>query len=227
MKQNNTSRILALIAAAVLLSGCAEPTGKIISDAVRQSDQRAVQRENVLLAEHMALIDKLRAEGDPMGEYLWVRANDDQFIPNPIKDRPTIKKMYEAAAAKGSIDAAHKAALMSFFDGASLGGSYARISEAERAQKALVWRQALVELEAATAQQCYHWGIVLDGMANRRCLRPVVTAGKVWPKFRDGAAYPKDKSLQSTWSAKDDVCLAFLDKQPPQFFFNRKFPACR
>lgn len=220
---------LLIVAALAALSGCVAPpnVGAIMSESIRKSEEGATQRDKALLAQHLKLIEKLRAEGDPMGEYLWVEANEHQLVPNAVTERGALKRLYQAAADKGSIDAQHKVGLMTFYEGAIGNAGYAKSTEKERQEKAIQWRAGLDLLEKSTAKQCFHWGIVLDGMANRHCLRPVVVARQIWPKFRDGFGYPKDTALADAWKQRRDECDAYLAKQDPFFFYGRKFPACR
>jgi len=81
-----------LFVAIVGLTACAPPVGYIIKEANHRNDARAAERGKSLLAEHLKMVDELRAEGDPMGDYLWTRANADRLIPNPISDPLVLKK---------------------------------------------------------------------------------------------------------------------------------------
>lgn len=222
-------RSLLIVAALAALSGCVAPpnVGAIMSESIRKSEEGATQRGKALLAQHLKLIEKLRAEGDPMGDYLWAKANEDELIPNAVVEPGALKRLYQAAADKGSIDAQHKVGLLTFYEGAVVNGRYSTSTENERKEKEVKWRNGLEILEKSTAQQCFYWGIALDGMANQHCLLPVVVARWVWPNFRDGFAYPKDAALADAWRERRDECDAYLAKQDPFFFYGRKFPACR
>lgn len=207
--------------------GCADPVTAIINHNIKKDNEQAIQRDGILLTEHLNMIAKLRAEGDPMGDYLWARANEDKFVPNAITDTETLKKMYQTAATKGSLDAANKVGLMTFNEGGISNAGYSKSTETQKREKEIIWRKGLELLEQSTAKQCYYWGIVLDGMANRRCLKPVVTLNQVWPQFRDGFGYPKDQDLMLKWREKAASCEVFLRNQTVDFYYNRKFSACR
>lgn len=226
MRRNFLNHCLVTIFMSLLI-GCAPPVGSIINQAIRDDNTRAVQRDKVLLAEHLKLIETLRAAGDPMGDYLWAEANEHQLVPNFVTDPVALKQLYQTAAYKGSLDASNKVGLITFSEGAIGGNRYAQSTDAEKQQKEIIWRKGLAVLEESTARQCFYWGIILDGMANRRCLRPVVVARQIWPKFRDGFGYPKDSDLAQYWREKRDTCDVFLAQQSPDFFLFRAFPTCR
>lgn len=217
--------LIALVSAIALITGCASSVGALISQSVYDSDQRAMSRGKELLTEHLKLIEKLRAEGDPMGEYLWTRANADAWVDNPIKDPLVLKTMYENAAAKGSVDAQHMVGLM-LFDGSSSRSGVCTDCPVLKPEDR-DWHKGLAIIEDATKKQCFYWGIVLDGMANRSCLTPVVTAGKVWPKFRDGRIFEKNPDTLALWKQMEDTCDAKLKLLPISYFFTQKFAACR
>lgn len=223
------NRVLLVVASLGALSGCVAPTnvGTIIHESIRKSEEAATQRGQTLLAQHLKLIDKLRAEGDPMGDYLWAKANEDELVPNAVTETVALLRLYQVAADKGSVDALHKVGLLTFYEGAIGNGQYRTSTETERKEKEVKWRKGLEILEKSTAQQCFYWGIALDGMANQHCLRPVIVARWVWPNFRDGFAYPKDAALADAWRERRDQCDAYLAKQDAFFFYGRKFPACR
>ncbi len=221
----HTIRAALLAICFCLLTGCAPRVGSIIMEANRQDSERATARGKDLLAEHLKLIEKLRTEGDPMGDYLWARANADAWVPHPIKDPLVLKKMYEDAAARGSVDAQHVLGLMLFDGSAARTGVCTDCPVLNPEDQD--WRKGLAIIEDASKQQCFYWGIVLDGMANRSCLVPVVTAGKIWPKFRDGRIVEKNANSLSHWKQLEDSCDTELKSLPTVFFFTQKFPACR
>lgn len=210
-----------------LLVGCAPSVGSIIMEANRQDSERATARGKDLLAEHLKLIEKLRAEGDPMGDYLWTRANADAWVPNPIKDPLVLKKMYEDAAAKGSVDAQHVLGLMLFLGGASqTAGANPQgplLSKNDRDPF-----KGMAMIEEASKKQCWHWTVLIagGGSSGRYCLMPEIAAGRIWPKFRDGFMLPKNAASLKQWRELDESCEATIRALPPTFF-NQKFPACR
>ena len=217
--------IFSLVVAIVGLTACAPPVGYIIKEANHQNDARAVERGKSLLAEHLKMVDKLRAEGDPMGDYLWTRANADRLIPNPISDPLVLKKMYEDASKKGSIDAQHVLGLM-LLNGSSTPSGFCLdcpVLKPEDRNPEL----GIELIDKASEKQCFYWSVELDGMANQQCLTPVVTALYVWPNFRDGTLVPKDAVQATRWKQLKLSCAEKLQKLPPQFFFQQKFPACR
>jgi hypothetical protein len=214
-----------ILLAIACLGACATPVGSLIKEANRQNDTRAVERGKGLLAEHLKMVDKLRAEGDPMGDYLWTRANADRLIPNPISDPLVLKKMYEEAAGKGSVDAEHVLGVM-LFSGSSTPSGFCTncpVLKPEDRNPQL----GVEMIDKATAKQCFYWSVELDSMANRQCLTPVVTALYVWPNFRDGTLVQKDAAQAARWRQLELVCREKLQKLPPQFFFQQKFAACR
>lgn len=207
------------------LTACAPPVGRIIMEGNRQADERAVERSKGLLAGHFKLIDKLRAEGDPMGDYLWTRANADRIVPNPISDPLVLKTMYEEAAAKGSIDAQHVLGKMLITGSATPSGFCTNCPMLEPKDRNP--ELGLKLIEQASAKQCFFWSVELDGMANRSCLVPVVTAVFVWPNFRDGQFFAQSDALAEKWRQMRLSCAASIQNLPPTFFFQQKFPACR
>lgn len=206
------------------LSACAPPVGYIVQEANRQSDARAVERGKGLLAEHLKMVAKLRAEGDPMGDYLWTQANADRWLENPIQDPLMLKKMYEDAAIRGSVDAEHVLGVM-LVNGVSSRNTCINCPVLEPKDRNP--ERGLELIEKATAKQCFYWGIRLDGMANRQCLTPVITAGFVWPKYRDGHIVSQSREEAARWKHIEQSCETTLKSLPPQFFFQQKFPACR
>lgn len=77
------------------------------------------------------------------------------------------------------------------------------LAEVER--RDAMWREALVELEQAMQKQCYYLKPYIFAPTRQNCLSPRIAADDVWPKFRDGMAYPKDKPLRDRWF---DMALA-------------------
>lgn len=209
-----------------LLVGCAPSVGSIFMEANRQDNERAIARGKGLLVEHLMLIEKLRAEGDPMGDYLWARANADAWVPNPIKDPLVLKKMYEDAAAKGSVDAQHVLGLM-LITGSSSPYGGGRSDTPVLSVNSRNISLGLATVEHAAARQCWYWEPVIAGVSNTGCLQPVVSAGRIWPKFRDGGIVEKNTNLLSRWKQLEDSCDTKLKSLSTAFFFTQKFPACR
>ena len=215
-----------ILVAAICVAGCAPSVGTLINESVRSSDRRATVRANELLEQHLSLIDRLRAQGDPLGDYLWVRANADGWVKDPVRDPLVLKKMFEDAAAKGSADAKHVLGLMLFDGAASRTG--VNTSGAVLDPKDQNWRAGLALIDEATKQQCWYWAPILDGMANKTCLRPVSTAGIIEPNFREGSrVVQRDDIQQKHWKQLNENCKAFISSQGPKFFFPTRFTACR
>ena len=84
-----------------------------------QIDQsRDRQRLTGLLGDHILEVKRMQAQGNPMGDYLWVYANENGLIPDAEKTPERITAMYQAAADKGSADARLRLALRKFNNGA-------------------------------------------------------------------------------------------------------------
>ena len=230
MKQIFELRLGRRVAVAAFLvavvTACAPPVDRIISEQVRSSDQRAIARGKVLLEEHLRFVARLRSEGDPLGDYLWTRAHADGWIENAITDPIRLKKMYEEAAARGSVDAKHVLGLMLIFGGASQTsganpkGPVLEIKDRDS-------KRGMSLIEAASKEQCWYWTPYLAGVSGTRCLVPEVSATQIWPEFRDGHAFPNDDVLARYWREKRDQCRVLLQKRQPIFLVRDDFPVCK
>lgn len=202
-------------AALLVLAGCVTAIANHFDQAAASS------RGKQLLQSHLEMIEHMRARNDPMGDYLWAQANADSWVPNPEKDPLLIKKMYEDAAAKGSIDAEHVLGLM-LIDGSSSRNICMKcpVLKPEDRNPQL----GLQILEKAIKKQCFYWGIRIDGMAKRQCLTPVTSAGDVWPNLRDGAVFAKNLDEAKRWKAMEDSCIADLKRS---YLSSNNFPVCR
>ena len=198
-------RVSLMVLLASLLAGCGTVVGTTINTANKIELSRDHARTNDLVAAHLKWIKELQAKGNPMGDYLWAVANEDGMVDNPIKDPQIIKQMYTGAAAKGSVDAEILLGQKRFIEGSPRHFNYGRTPE-EIAAKEPVWREGLRKLDQATLQRCYYLKPYVFAPHNRHCLAPRVAADDVWPKFRDGYTYPKDKALRDYWYNKAVAC---------------------
>ena len=190
--------------------GCADPVTTIINQSIKQSGERDNQRVNSLLDDQIHMINKLRSENNSLGDYLWVRANEDKLVPNPITDIESLKKMYEATAAKGSVDAKIKLSLMKFRKGSTESLNFGGTLEMRDKNKP-IWQDALKQLETATKNQCFTYETYIFAPYGKRCLTPKIAADEIWPKFRDGSSYPKDNLMRDYWYEKALSCEASVN----------------
>ena len=119
---NHTGLVLAVCAVflTMMLSGCAAVVQDTINTSNRMDQSRDRQKLSGLLGEHIREVQEMRAQGNPMGDYLWAYAHDNGLIPDAEKDPERITAMYQAAADKGLVDAELKLALRRFNQGALL-----------------------------------------------------------------------------------------------------------
>src|SRR3990167_8770017 len=96
-----TKVMLALaVLSTAFLAGCGAVVGTTMVAATNIELSRDRARTNDLVGAHLEWIKALQAKGDPMGDYLWVNAHENNWVKDPIKDPQTIMKMYSDAAAK-------------------------------------------------------------------------------------------------------------------------------
>lgn len=200
-------RLFLFLPFAALLAGCGAIVGTTINTANSISQSVDRSRTKSLIEAHLEWVKQLQARGDPMGDYLWAKANEDGVVANPIKDSGVLKQMYAEAAAKGSVDAQIVLGLKRFYQGASnrfsRGGT-----QAEWDANVPVWQDGLKQIEAATQNQCWYYTPYIFPPHNKRCLTPKNIAKEIWPRFRDGFNYPKDTELMNKWKAKREACEA-------------------
>lgn len=200
-------RVGLIVLLTALLAGCGALVGTTIVTANNAEISRDHARLGNLVTAYLESVKELQAKGDPMGDYLWVRANEDGLVENPIKDPKIIIQMYADAATKGSEDAQIVLAIKRFYEGQPRHFNYGRTPE-EMAIKEPVWRDGLGKLERATQQRCYYLKPYIFAPHNKRCLAPRVAADDIWPSFRNGYSYPKDPSLRDYWYDKAIACDA-------------------
>ena len=200
--------LTAMLAGVSLLTGCTIGDA-VVNTTIRAANQadaaRMRSRGNTLLSKHLKMIDELRAKGDPLGDYLWVVANSNDWVDNAEHDAEKLFDMYQAAAGKGSNDALVAMGVMLFSGmpvpnpvGGKKGGPYPR--------EKMDMKKGLELIEQGTRDRCFYWEPVIQTITSHNCLRPVIAANKVWPKFRDGFLWPKDETLMNYWKAKRDRC---------------------
>ncbi len=199
-----------------LLSGCETAVNTTIGVANKIDHARDRSRYKDLLVEYLQSIKILQAKGDPLGDYLWTRANEDKMVDNPITDPKVIKQMYEAAAAKGSVDARLELGLRRFREGASFQGDKRNLrswdgkqwvgGDQELLAHEPIWKDGASQIEAASKTRCFYWEPYIFPPHQKQCLTPVVPAREMWPKFRDGYAYPKDQEAMEYWRNQKLSC---------------------
>lgn len=79
---------------------------------------------------------------------------------------------------------------------------------AEVPVKEAAWREGMKKLDEATQQRCFFYWTYIFAPQGRRCLAPRIAADEIWPAFRDGGSYPKDKALRDYWYDKAIACEA-------------------
>ncbi len=198
--------LLALLFASIL-SGCGTVVGTTINVANKIDQDQYRSRLSDLVAAHLQWVKALQAKGDPMGDYLWVKANEDGMVDAPIQDQQVLTQMYTVAAEKGSVDAQIMLGLRQFFAGSDThrwdDGIVAKYDS-----RATIMQDGLKRIERASQKQCWYYTPYIFPRFNKRCLTPVVAATKPWLAFRDGYVYPKDEALRDYWKQKRDACEA-------------------
>jgi len=189
----------------LMLAGCGAVVGTTINTANKIEQSRDRGRLNDLVAAHLKWVKELQAKGDPMGDYLWAKANEDGMVDNPIKDPKIITQMYVDAAAKGSVDAQIRLGLKQFFAGSSThrwdDGIVTKFNS-----RASIMQDGLKRIEQATQKQCWFYTPYIFPPQNKLCLTPAIAAIDPWAAFRDGYVYPKDDALRDYWKQKRDAC---------------------
>lgn len=234
----------AAIALPSMLSGCGAMVGGTITTANRVDQALDRTRRSNLVEQHLEEIQKLQAEGNPLGDYLLVEANELGMVPDPVRDRQRLSELYQAAAAKGSVDAMIVVGIRVFNEGdypvvlrtykefakdlASRTGrplrpedvaAIARFDQDPSLEKTpllvdlsvlpdkeAAWKEGMRLVEHATARRCFYFKTYIFAPHQKRCLAPRIAADDIWPHFRDGGGYPKDKTLRDHWYDKAIAC---------------------
>jgi hypothetical protein len=201
-------------------------------------------RRNNLVDQHLEEIKKLQTEGNPLGDYLWVEANELGMVQDPVQDRQQLTEMYQAAAARGSIDASIVVGVRRFRqgdypvvirtymefakdlarrrgrplnpEGAAAIARFEQDPTLERTPllvdlsalpaKESAWKEGVRLVEQETARRCFYFKTYIFAPHQKRCLSPRIAADDIWPHFRDGGGYPKDKVLRDYWYDKAIAC---------------------
>lgn len=196
----------AMLALIGLLAGCAVGDA-VVGSTIRASNQADStllrSRGKTLLAQHLQLIKELQAKGDPLGDYLWVVANAEGWVDNPELDPIKRLEMYQAAADKGSVDAL--VAMGVYLFNGSPTPNATGVGKPLPDEK-MNMKKGLELIEQGTRDRCFYWEPVIQSITSQNCLRPIIAADKVWPKFRDGFLWPKDEALMNYWKAKSERC---------------------
>jgi hypothetical protein len=154
-------------------------------------------RTEDLLADYQRVVKSLQAQGDPLGDYLWAKVNEDKKVDSPINDPAHIKKMVADAAARGSIDAQLLLAVRRFQEVATpnfrIADGQLKPGPAEGP-----WRPALESLDKASQQQCFYRVSVYS----KACSTPINIAKVHVARFFNGQDLPKDQELVDTWKKK-------------------------
>lgn len=203
--QRVVAKLVSPLVLSVALAGCAvgdAVVGASIAAADRADSALLRSRGQNLLAKQLQRIEELRTKGDPLGEYLWVEANAEGLVDNPELDPEKLFTMYQTAAAKGSPDALVAMGVM-LFSGKSVPnmGKAHLLPKEKRDMK-----KGLELIEQGTRERCWYWELIIQTLHSQNCLRPIIAADKVWPKFRDGFLWPKDEALMNQWKAKSAQC---------------------
>lgn len=198
-------RVVFTLLLASFLAGCGTVVGTTIVAANNAERSRDRARTNDLVGAHLEWVKELQTKGDPMGDYLWANAHENNWVKDPIKDPQSIMKMYSNAAAKGSVDAQIWLGIKRFYAGASTPRDDIG-KDAEWLPNVPIWQDGLKRVEQATQKQCFYLKPYIFAPQTKRCLAPRVAADDIWPKFRDGSAYPKDKAIRDYWYDKAIAC---------------------
>jgi hypothetical protein len=233
------------------LSGCGAMVAGTFTAANQLDQARDKARRNDLAAQHLDDIKQRQAKGDPLGDYLWAEANEKQIVPNAIQDPATIRRLYQVAADKGSVDAKLVLAVKQFKEGSypmtglkgieiheqvtkqqnrpihpNVAAAKKRLEEdpsleytpllndlAEVPIREAAWRKGMKKTEEASQQRCFFYYSYFFAPRQKRCLAPRIAADEIWPAFRDGGSYPKDKTLRDHWYDQAIACEQTLEYQ--------------
>lgn len=191
--------------AALLLSACMAPA-YVAMELEKIGNDRTLNKGTERLRQYIA---KLQAEGDPQGDYYYALGNSDGWIED-VKDPQAITRLFEQAAAKGSMDAKILLALQEAMGQPKPG----RLDYALTPRESLEgWESGLARLLPLLQQQCYARRLVVD--QGRPKVDHYTIAYKVWPHFRNGyyrrnadgsRTLLKDAERQKLWEGIDNQC---------------------
>ncbi|MFP8779183.1 hypothetical protein [Hydrogenophaga sp. RWCD_12] len=190
---------LAILLAA-LNAGCMAPV-QAVNAIERSSAQRDLDKGIAVLRAH---IKALQDKGDPLGDYFYALGNSDGWIED-VKDPAAITRLFEKAAAKGSMDAKILLALQ-LATSEPIPGKL-DYGKGPR-QNLQAWEAGLGKLLPLLTEQCFARRLVLE--TGRPQMTSYSIAYEIWPTFRDGSSYknrqgqwetliPKDSERQKVW----------------------------
>lgn len=197
--------------AALLLSACMAPA-YVAMEMEKIGNDRTLNKGTERLRQYIA---KLQADGDPQGDYYYALGNSDGWIED-VKDPQAITRLFEQAAAKGSMDAKILLALQEAMGQEKPGELRFALSPREDLRG---WESGLTKLLPLLQQQCYARRLVID--QGRPKVDHYTVAYKVWPHFRDGyyrrnadgsRTLLKDAERLKLWQDIDHQCLRDMPK---------------
>lgn len=208
---HNIRSLIATGVLAVLLAmptaGCMAPV-QVVNAVEQSAAQRDFDRNVAVLRAH---IKALQDKGDPLGDYFYALGNSDGWIED-VKDPAAITRLFEKAAAKGSMDAKILLALQ-LATSEPIPGQLDDIMGPR--QDLPAWEAGLAKLLPLLQQQCFAKRLVLT--EGRPRVRYYSIAYKIWPTFRDGnslknkqgqweTVIPKTPERQKVWEDIDRKC---------------------
>ncbi len=200
--KKSTFPICIFAGALVFLVGC-QTTAPTPSARDKADPAPHSNRTEDILADYQRAVKSLQAQGDPLGDYLWAKVNEDKKVDAPINDPALIKKMVADAAARGSIDAQVLLAVRRFQEAAT---PNFRIADGQfmPGPSEAQWRPALESLDKASQQQCFYRIPVYS----KACATPINIAKVHVARFFNGQDLPKDHELADSWKKKAQICEA-------------------
>jgi hypothetical protein len=193
------------LATAAMLSACMAPA-YVATKIEGMGNDRTLKKGTERLRQYIA---KLQAEGDPQGDYYYALGNSDGWIED-VKEPQAITRLFEQAAAKGSMDAKILLALQEAMSEPVPGKLDYGQGPRENLQ---AWESGLAKLLPLLQQQCYARRLVID--QGRPKVGHYSVAYKVWPHFRNGyyrrnadgsRTLLKDAERQKQWEDIDSRC---------------------
>ena len=207
------SGMLAL-ATAAMLSACMAPA-YVATKIEGMGNDRTLKKGTERLRQYIA---KLQAEGDPQGDYYYALGNSDGWIED-VKEPQAITRLFEQAAARGSMDAKILLALQEAMGQEKPGRLDFALTPRETLRG---WESGLGKLLPLLQQQCFARRLVID--EGRPKVDYYTIAYYVWPHFRDGyyrrntdgtRTLLRDVERQKLWEGIHRQCLMpqreFLD----------------
>jgi hypothetical protein len=192
---------------AVSTAGCMAPV-QVVNAVEQSAAQRDFDRNVAVLRAH---IKALQDRGDPLGDYFYALGNSDGWIED-FKEPAAITRLFEKAAAKGSMDAKILLALQEATSEPVPG----KLDYGKGPRQNLpAWEAGLAKLLPLLKQQCFARRLVVtDG---RPRVRFYSIALEIWPTYRDGSSFkngqgqwetliPKNPERQKAWEEIHRTC---------------------